>query len=244
MKAHQLSGSKIDLSLLCQYPFRGDVLHEIRLSGAAATKGVSVHGASDDHHHQRAIRMLTDEELALWHTLRAWVDDQPKFTHSELPILYDAEHDTAAVCEMGPGGERDYLGVTAMRIPTRLDLLRVDGDTVWVVDIKTGSRSNCEPAATNVQLATQAVAACRLFGAKRAYVGLVFPLKTKVHPPEWREMLADDLDEHAGLLHQTLRLIPASEPARGSHCWRCPIGASRDHKSTCPAWANDAEAAE
>jgi hypothetical protein len=244
VKAHHLSGSKVDLAQVCTYWARGDVAHEQRPSGAAATRGVNVHGASDDHFNKRAIRMLTDEELAIWASLRTWSDAMPAWTHSEIPILYDAGIDAASICEIGSGGERDYLGVTALRIPTRLDLVRLEGDTVWICDIKTGSRSNCEPAATNVQLATQAVAAARLFHVERAMVGLVFPLKTKVHVPEWHELAADALDEHAGKLHRTLRVIPDSEPARGSHCWHCPIGPSRDFRSTCPAWAENVEAAE
>ncbi len=244
MKAHQLSGSKIDLALLCQFWARPDVEHPARPMGRPALRGVNVHRASDRYHRgESPDDDLDDEEKGLWSSLKLWLGREPSFSHSEIPLLYDAESDTATVCEIGPDGERDYLGVTSMAVPTRLDLIRIGVGELWVVDIKTGARANSSPSHENEQLATQAVAASRRFNAKRVHVGLVFPMKTKVHEPEWHTMDADLLDEQAGKLHRVLRMIPESEPVRGSHCWRCPIGPQKGFASTCPAWANEQEVA-
>jgi hypothetical protein len=176
------------------------------------------------------------EEALIWGSLRGWLEAGERFTHSELPILYDATTDTATICKTGTD-DRDYLGVTANKIPMRLDL--VDADDGVIVDIKTGSKSNTEPAPTNLQLATQAVAASRLLGITEVRVGLVFPMKTKVHKPEWHTLDADALDEHAGKLHRVLKMIPNAEPNRGSWCWRCPIGPANGFTSSCPAWAGE-----
>lgn len=209
--------------------------------GAPAMKGVAVHKASDHHHKNIPAPLMDAEAAALWDTLRTWLGYELPYTHSELPILYDSETDTATECGMGPGGERDYLGITATRIPMRLDLVRVDRirNELYVLDIKTGSRSNSSPAHENVQLATQAVGASRLFGFDRAFVGLVFPLKTKCHEPEWHELGSDALDVHAGRLHRVLKMIPNSTPNRGDWCWKCGIGPAKSFKSTCPAWQTD-----
>ncbi len=244
MKAHQLSASKIDLALLCRFWARGDQEHLPRAMGRPALRGVNVHRASDRYHRgESPDDDLDDEEKGLWSSLKLWLGREPSFTHSEIPLLYDAENDTATICEVGPGGERDYLGVTAMKVPMRLDLVRVGERQIWIVDIKTGARANSAPAFENVQLATQAVAASRHFGVELASVGLVFPMKTKVHEPEWHELDTDALDEHAGTLHRVLKMIPDSEPERGSHCWRCPMGPQKGFASNCPAWENEQEVA-
>ncbi len=245
MRAHHFSGSKTDLAFLCQFWMRPDVEHLPRPMGLPALRGVNVHRASDRYHNGISTDDgLNDEEKALWSSLAIWLAKERPFTHSELPLLYDAENDTATLCAIGTEGERDYLGVTAMRVPVRLDLLRFDDDRgeLWIVDIKTGAKANSSPAPENDQLATQAVAASRYFGVDMAKVGLVFPMKTKVHEPAWHTLDADALDVHAGKLHRALKVVPQSEPTRGSWCWRCPIGPAKGTLSTCPAWAEAAAA--
>lgn len=242
-KTHNLSASKVDLALYgCSYGFRGDVVAPERLAGAAAARGNTVHRASDCHHKGLPMPAFHDDTEALWLSLKRWLVGQLAFTHSEIPLLYDAANDSATLCETGPGGERDYLGVTERRMPMRLDLVRVEDGVVWVCDIKTGSRSNTSPASENMQIATQAVAAARYFGVGRAQVGLVFPMKTKCHEPEWHMLGPDELDAHAGRLHRVLRSIPESVPVRGGWCWSgCPLGPSRnDRNATCPEWQVEA----
>ncbi len=239
-RAHHLSGSKVDLALHgCLFWARPDTVHPARPMGAPAKRGVTVHTAFDRDFKGLALPEFHDDTRALWDQLKTWLMTQPNFTHSELPLLYDAENDTAAICETGEFGERDYLGVTALKVPMRLDLVRVERDVAWVLDVKTGSRSGTETEPANMQLASGAVAVSRLFGVERVKVGLVFPLKTKVHPPAWFELDADALDLHAGKLHRALKMLPTSGPVRGDHCWKCPIGPSKGYTTDCPAWQID-----
>lgn len=235
MKAHHLSASKVDLALCCSWWARPDTEQQDRPPGEKAARGTVVHKASDCFQKGLALPAMDEEAAALWISLRAWEERVEPFTHSEIPLLYDAENDTTTPCQMGES-ERDYLGVTPMHIPMRLDLVRADGDGVRVVDIKTGSKANSAPPHENLQLATQAVAAARHFGVDRVSVGLVHPMKTKVHEPEWFELDADALDAHAGKLYRVLRTLPLAEPNRGSWCFRCPIGPAKGFVTKCPAW--------
>ncbi len=238
-KAHNLSASKVDLALHCSYFARPDVLLPERPSGPSAVRGNTVHKASDCYHKGLPMPEFHGDTGALWLTLKGWIDGQAPFTHSEIALLLDVENDTAALCEVGELGERDYLGVTALKIPMRLDLVRWDGVTLDVVDLKTGARKNVSPEAENVQLATMGLAAARYFGAAQVRVGLVFPLKTRVHAPEWHVLDADALDLHAGKLHRLLRGLPTSEPMKGDHCWSCPMGLARGFATPCPAYQTD-----
>lgn len=240
MKAHHLSASKVDLALHCLYWARGDVQHPRRAPGQAAARGIAVHKASENYHLKKPLPELDSDATAMWLTLRNWLASNEQATHVELPILYDAENDTATVCEMG-ADERAYLNVTPMTIPMRLDLVwapSTHGEPI-VIDIKTGSRSNAATPAENFQLATQAVGYSRLLRwAGSMTVGLLFPMKTKTHDDR-HTLDADALDAHAGLLHRRLRMIPDAQPEKGQHCWKCPVGPTRDHQATCPAWAKE-----
>ncbi len=239
--AHLLSASKTELAMKCSYFARADVEHEPRPSGEKAIRGTAVHLAMENWHKGLPIPELDREGAGMWASLKGWLEASPEYNHVELPLLYNADTDTATRCEMGEG-DRAYLGVTKMTVPMRLDLAREwqDSEYIRVLELKTGSRGHTTPAPQNGQLRTQALAAARFFGADRVYVGIIFPLMTKVHAPEWHLLDAEALDEHAGRLHRVLKMLPESQPVRGEHCWNhCPIGPSRMHRSTCPAWAQE-----
>jgi hypothetical protein len=236
VRAHQWTGSKIDLGMHCLYWARPEVKHPHRPPGAAAQRGINVHKASDCAHRREPLPPLDAVESAMFGQLRSWLSSRAEPDYSETVLLYDAENDSTTFGMVGET-ERDYLGVSPMTIPMRLDLAWA-GPVPTVIDIKTGSRSNMSPAAENLQIATQGLAMARLCGAKEARVGLVFALQTKVHE-DMATLGADELDAHAGMLHKRLRALPTAEPVRGSHCWRCPIGPTRDDAATCPAWASE-----
>lgn len=234
MKAHQLSGSKIETGAQCLYWARPEVVHPYRPMSKAASKGVKVHKAAERYVKELPHQQMDPGSESLWSTLKRYLE-QRGFDHSEVALLYNAELDIAKACETGEG-ERDYLGVCKDSLPMRLDLVRFDGVDLTVVDIKTGSKPNTEPARTNLQLATQAVAASRFYGVKSVTVGLAFPMKTKLHEDYW-VLGEEDLDSHAGKLRRMLRTIPEAQPIKGDKCRRCPIGPDRNYPSTCPAWA-------
>lgn len=208
-----------------------------------AARGTAVHQACENYLASKDLPALDADGKAMWEQLRRWLDANARPDHCELPILYDVENDTAEVCEIGDEGPRDYLGVTATKIPMTLDLAwkQSNDDGPIVLDTKTGSRSNVEPAARNMQLATQALGFSRLIKwTGPVSVGLLFPMKTKVHDSDRALLDVDTLEAHAGKLHRRLRMLPNAEPVKDSHCWRCPLGPSREHKATCPAWAEEA----
>lgn len=224
--------------MCCTYWARADVEHPHRPMGAPAKRGVTVHAASDRAFKGLPLPEFHDDTKALWLSLQAWLATEVPYTDSELPLLYDAANDVAVFGDTGKS-DRDYLNVGPFTVPMRLDLVRVGDGVAHVLDIKTGSKSNTAPAKDNLQLATGALAVARYFGVDRVKVGLVFPLKTKCHEPEWHELDAEALDLHAGKVHRVLKQIPGSEPVRGSHCFRCPVGPSKGFTTNCPAWEID-----
>ncbi len=235
-RAHHLSASKTDLSVYCTFWARADTVVPTRPSGEKAVRGSSVHLAAERDHAGLPLPELDVAGAAMWATLKGWISSVPRFSHVELPLKYDAENDTASVCDIGPMGERDYLGITPMVIPAKLDLLLHDGSELVICEIKTGAKSKTAPAPENMQLRTQAVAAARYFGVDRVRVGIVFPMLRKVHAPEYHPLGPDELDAHAGRLHRVLRMLPDSQPNRGPHCWNCPLGPSKGYTTDCPAW--------
>lgn len=237
MRAHKLSASKVDLAEWCTYSFRVDVDLPEKQVGPKAVIGTEVHKAAERWFRKEQVGQISVDASSLWASLKSWLEDEVIFSHSEIAILYDATTDTAQVCETG-NGERDYLNVSQYSLPMRLDLVR-EGTQLEIVDIKTGSMSNAAPPPENAQLFTQALGASRLLGYKTAHVGLVFPLKTKVHEPVYHHIDEHALDAHAGKIRRILRTIPDSQPVRGPHCWKCSVGPGKGFVTQCPAWLTD-----
>jgi hypothetical protein len=107
-----------------------------------------------------------------------------------------------------------------------------DGDTLWIVDWKTGDENNVPPPAKNWQLRAAAVLASKWTGAKRVVPAICF-----VEPGEGRwdigaEIVADELEEIERIMVEMLRDIgDAAESHRqangsvatvGPHCEHCP----------------------
>jgi hypothetical protein len=233
---HRLSGSKYGLALKCAYWARADVVCPPRPVGDAAKIGTAVHSLVEAHQRTRMGWTDVPEPMSDWDIqaypmarqandyLERQVVDVP--TAVEIPIIYDAANDTARLAEMD--GPRGYRNVGPMEIPTTLDLLWRTKDGIDVVDLKSGSAQHASPE----QLDIQALAASRLYGAESARVGFLFARKTKVIPPEWRELDADALAGEAWQASSLLRRLPVAQPEPGSHCYTCPLGRDR-----CPAHA-------
>lgn len=242
MNPHGVSGSKVELAMLCSYFAREDIERANRPSGPSARKGTRVHKLAEAHlvpGTPNAPLENEDEEREAqkkWTTLKAWIDSNGPF-QSEVGLVYDVAGDTCHDAVMGPGGERDYLGITSTMIPMRLDLLKVIGDRAGVIDIKTGSASNVQPAERNAQLLTAALAVTRRWPEVMfVQVGLVYPLVTKVNT-DYSSFTRADCDVHAKALRRMMMRLPIAAPVKGSHCWvRCPIGPAKGFVSTCPVW--------
>jgi hypothetical protein len=223
--------SKYPLSLLCSYSFRRDVETVDRPPGEAARVGSLVHGLMEAHVTGRKVEKqdVDPDELAkalriFNGPLKEWLDSR-KWDVCEVGLRYDAETDTAVE---GPRrGDPGYDDHGPMVMKGTLDLGRIEGDTGWTPDLKTGSKSNAHVE----QVIAQGVAFARRYGLRRVFVGFVFAKVRSCDEPEWLELDADRIDYEAGRIRKHLRMLPESKPVTGDHCWRCDLG-----KAKCPAW--------
>lgn len=223
--------SKYPLSLLCAYSFRPDVAVEERPSGSAARIGSLTHGLVEAHVAKRSVPAPAPDTAELEKALRIFHGplkdylDARKWDVCEVGIRYDAETDTAVD---GPRrGEPGYDDHGAMILKGTLDLGRIEGDTGWVEDLKTGSERN----AHEEQVIAQGVAFARRHKLRRVFVGFLFAKVRSCPEPKWTELDADRIDYEAGRIRRHLRMLPESKPVTGDHCWRCDLG-----KAKCPAW--------
>lgn len=234
MRAHRLTMSKTWLADLCAHGFRMDVPIVVRPPGRPAQVGSAFHSLAEAHvkgtaaHGQADDPTIVADALALYNgPVRGFLDSRP-WTGCEIGLEYDSATDTAKACPRR--GEPGYEDVAAMALRGTLDLVHVDGDEAWVVDLKTGKKENSQAS----QLYAQAVAVSRFYGVSTVRVAFVYARKTKCDPPQWEALDADRLDEEAGRIARVLRKLPMAEPNRGDWCWRC------DAREQCAAWTQAA----
>lgn len=152
----------------------------------------------------------------------------------EVALVYDAAFGTAR--ELGQFIARAYGELSPTEVPGSADYLQVDGEVVRVIDLKTGRVE--VKAQGNEQLLTLAVAACRLYGAKRAEVAILWAPEGSTPRWDWNYLALEQLEQHASELAQALLqrvsearsdiaagLVPRHVEA-GSHCRFCPAQAS------------------
>jgi hypothetical protein len=157
----------------------------------------------------------------------------PAGARSEVKIAYDVATRTARI--IGDGGGRDYGAVAPFEIPGSIDVLGVDGDSVVIIDWKTGF-NEVDPAASNWQLWGYALAACRALGKHSAIVRIVY---TRTGIIDSHEIDALELAEFADKLAALHVRVAALQTARssgellstreGSWCKHCPS------KHVCPS---------
>lgn len=90
----------------------------------------------------------------------------------EVKLAYDVATRTTRVLGAG-AADRNYGERGAFEIFMQIDVLGVDDGRAVVIDWKTGF-ADVEPAASNGQLWTNALAACRLLGLNEAIVRIVY----------------------------------------------------------------------
>ena len=83
-----------------------------------------------------------------------------------VKVAYDVAARTGRI--IGEGGARGYGALAPYEIAGSIDVLGVVGDTVVVIDWKTGA-ALVDPASRNWQLHGYALAACRALGKERAH---------------------------------------------------------------------------
>lgn len=224
----RLSASKTSLALACQWWLRPEVELAPDVPGPAAERGTQIHAWADAYVKGR-IFQVPGSDTAWWH-LRKWLDGFVK-----LYPRVDAERAFAYSTRTGEARELDtfeqhraYGQMEPDEIPGSADLI-AHGQTLTVVDIKTGKRKNTEPASENKQMRTLGLMAARAHGVESVHVGLVFVNETGVEE-DWTELDDLDLDVHGARLKAALDGAATALPVLGKHCKYCRA------KHGCPAW--------
>jgi hypothetical protein len=227
---HHVSGSKTALAAHCLWWARGDVEEPERTTSAAAEEGTTEHG-----HIEHTIK--TGDTTPRSPTHAAWLEEWYE-GHKHEP--WRAEPAFALTPASGEAlelpdsaGHRDYSAAPPGAIPLTLDAVRVDGDTVYVVDWKCGHAAHVAPAWRNAQLLTGALAAATVYGCTQAVVGIARCGPDGVNDDDVAEFDALDLEDWRDVLVSYMEAIPTAEPVQGPHCrghfcaqlGRCPATA-------------------
>lgn len=176
-----ITGSKLTRLLMCA---ASDVL-------AQAENASEWAGAGSDEHEDLAAQTLAG---TLPERLSRWVPPSPRV---EVKLAYDTATRQARI--VGDAADRNYGKPGPFEIFLSADVIGVDGDTVVIVDWKTGY-GEVEPAATNGQMWGLALAACRALGKHAAIVRLVYT--NQGGRCDEHEIDALDLAEFAGRLER------------------------------------------
>jgi hypothetical protein len=154
----------------------------------------------------------------------------PADAKSEVKVAYDAVLRTGRI--IGEGNGRSYGVLAPFEIPGSIDVLGVEGDTVIIVDWKTGY-ADVDPAASNAQLWGYAIAACRALGKDRARVTIVYTKTGRVDSYEIDALeLAEFADRLEALFATTSVVRQEGTPIRtreGAWCKHC------SSKPYCPS---------
>lgn len=147
----------------------------------------------------------------------------------EVKLAYDVVNRTARVLGSG-SADRNYGARGPFEIFMQLDVVGDDGDRVVVIDWKTGF-NDVEPAVTNGQLWTGALAACRAFGKDAAIIRIVYT--NQKNRCDEHELDALDLAEFAGKLERLHVTVAERQAAKqrgeildtkeGSWCKHCAV---------------------
>lgn len=202
--------------------------------------------AADDGtaRHEALAAYLEHGRVPAESSLAAWVQGLDEA--GVLEPLRGAESEVAMARDVVWGGGRligrhvgrEYGDVSPSEVVGSADYLRFDGQTVEVVDLKTG-RGEVPPAQSNQQLLTLALLARSVYGGRAVRVGLL--LAPEGGTPRWDWADIDDATlagHHEKLVGLYQRLAVGREQHRqgkpldvqpGTHCRYCPA------RGACPA---------
>lgn len=182
---------------------------------------------------ESALELIEEEyrDLCAVLDLEALPHSSPEAWAVEVAYAWDYIQDTARELYRGSGA-RDYGDLAPSEVPGTADLVGLDGDTVIVLDLKTGWKP-LGPPAESMQLGFYAVAAARALGATKALVGFV---RLRDGAPRYEYATLDELDLEA--MAERLRgvvsrvgeaeadwLLTGQPPTlrTGDHCEFCPV---------------------
>ena len=131
---------------------------------------------------------------------------------AQVAFAWDVSTDTAR--ELPTAGDRDYSGAQTGEVPGTTDIVRLVGDELVVIDVKTGF-TDIEQ--YDWQLDSLTLAAARTYdkSAARAITLKVGPTKAYA-----RDRMLDvfTLGDIASRLRANIESIPTAEPRAGAHC--------------------------
>jgi CRISPR/Cas system-associated exonuclease Cas4 (RecB family) len=201
-------------------------------SGPAALHGTAVHAAIEADVRGCARHPAIDQRAA--RTADAFREWWPNFAgetkwFAEPGFVFDLATSTTRF--LGEGTKREaYANVGEHEVGMTADLVTLNRDDELIVyDVKTGRSQNVDPAESNTQLMTLALAARRQFPSALAVrAGLLFvsPFGVSVDEHTFDHF---DLDAYEAELLALSRGIATSEPQPGKHCNYCPAS------HVCPA---------
>lgn len=248
MYPHRASASKAELLAACQFWARRDVKPDPYEPSQPAAIGNAVHacaGAIVRGTEPDAIAACDREGvepenvetvLAMVDALREW---WPAFTaahtfawRSEVAYSLRAGDLGTEAVALGLDIGRRYRdhGALPGDFTMSLDLEAVDGDTVLVVDLKTGRKPHHPEG--HKQLESNALAACLAHGKRRARTGIA-TVTTRGVWVEWADVDAATLARTDDEIARLLAAVPNAEPQPGPHCSALYCGS----KGACPASA-------
>lgn len=227
----------------CQWWARDDARWVWTPSGPAAEFGTAVHEevaraveyANADKvaplaHEDHAVAAVADSVVTWWQNQRDGHDSW----HAEPAYVLDLDTMTASM--VGTNIGRKYPRTTAMQVAGSADIVGlayrqpvgVATDAV-VIDVKTGRRENVDPADSNTQIATLALAVHLAHGVDTVRGVLAFPGSGGVATDE-HTLDAYDLAAWGADLRGLLERVPTSQPQPTKKaCQWCPA------KAACPA---------
>jgi hypothetical protein len=157
----------------------------------------------------------------------------PSGARSEVKVAYDVVARTGRV--IGEGDGRGYGVLGPFEIAGSIDVLGIDGDTVVVLDWKTGYR-DVDPAHRNWQLWGYGLAAARALSKRNVRAIIVYTKSERVDTAEIGALELADFGARLARLHEMdadLRARRARgevlDTREGSWCRHCPS------KHVCPS---------
>jgi len=211
-----------------------EVLERTETAGSIyARHGTAVHGylecIAQGMSRERALALVVSahREACAALDLDLLPHSQPGAWRAEVAMAYDWAADTARVLDAA-GRAYGELGETEVAGTTDLVGLHADGETVVILDPKTGWKHLGAPS-ESLQLLSYAVAAARAFGRTKAQVGFIF-LREGQEPrlvvEDVSEAQLEEAAERIRAIMERAYLAKAGAlpvvPVKGEHCDYCP----------------------
>lgn len=220
--------SSASVLMACQYPFRPEVeMPPEALVDADRDLGAEVHDCAAKFINTGTFTELLDAAThSVWASARAWIIASIKDTWiAEPAYAWDPVDDTARRLGIDIAREYERVGKAAHERAGTLDVVSVEGDTVYVYEFGTGY----DVGHKHEQLRLQCAIAALAHGCTRAVGQVVRFDETGAYPQSAVELDEFDLAAIRGEFAELLSKVPSSEPLPGDHCQRCNLAPA------CPA---------